>query len=103
MDCPIENRYPSRRLSDAAVAQWIEYWPPKPRVVGSIPASRASTQKPTVCGHFHFRSGESQQFGSRGVSMGFACKRIRGPQEVGDPRQPRQLSGNGAHAGQGLT
>ena len=27
-------------LSVAAVAQWIEYWPPKPRVVGSIPASR---------------------------------------------------------------
>ena len=26
----------------AAVAQWIEYWPPKPRVVGSIPASRAN-------------------------------------------------------------
>ena len=26
----------------AAVAQWIEYWPPKPRVVGSIPASRAT-------------------------------------------------------------
>jgi hypothetical protein len=26
--------------SKAAVAQWIEYWPPKPRVVGSIPASR---------------------------------------------------------------
>ena len=26
----------------AAVAQWIEYWPPKPRVAGSIPASRAS-------------------------------------------------------------
>ncbi len=25
---------------NAAVAQWIEYWPPKPRVVGSIPASR---------------------------------------------------------------
>jgi hypothetical protein len=24
----------------AAVAQWIEYWPPKPRVAGSIPASR---------------------------------------------------------------
>jgi hypothetical protein len=42
MDCPIENRYSSRRLSDAAVAQWIEYWPPKPRVVGSIPASRAN-------------------------------------------------------------
>ena len=40
MDCPIENRYPSRRFPDAAVAQWIEYWPPKPRVVGSIPASR---------------------------------------------------------------
>ena len=30
--------YPDR----AAVAQWIEYWPPKPRVAGSIPASRAS-------------------------------------------------------------
>ena len=28
----------------AAVAQWIEYWPPKPRVVGSIPASRTSNQ-----------------------------------------------------------
>jgi uncharacterized protein len=26
----------------AAVAQWIEYWPPKPRVVGSIPASRTT-------------------------------------------------------------
>ncbi len=26
---------------NAAVAQWIEYWPPKPRVAGSIPASRA--------------------------------------------------------------
>ena len=25
----------------ATVAQWIEYWPPKPGVVGSIPASRA--------------------------------------------------------------
>ena len=30
--------------SVAAVAQWIEYWPPKPRVVGSIPASRTSFQ-----------------------------------------------------------
>ncbi len=28
------------RRDHAAVAQWIEYWPPKPRVVGSIPASR---------------------------------------------------------------
>jgi proline iminopeptidase len=27
-------------MQNAAVAQWIEYWPPKPRVVGSIPASR---------------------------------------------------------------
>ena len=50
MDCPIENRYPSRRFSDAAVAQWIEYWPPKPRVVGSIPASRANTQGPPCVG-----------------------------------------------------
>ena len=30
-----------QRLPQAAVAQWIEYRPPKPRVVGSIPASRA--------------------------------------------------------------
>lgn len=30
------------QFSSAAVAQWIEYWPPKPRVVGSIPASRTS-------------------------------------------------------------
>jgi hypothetical protein len=29
-------------FSVAAVAQWIEYWPPKPRVVGSIPASRTN-------------------------------------------------------------
>ena len=29
-------------FSFAAVAQWIEYWPPKPRVVGSIPASRTN-------------------------------------------------------------
>ena len=31
-----------RQFSVAAVAQWIEYWPPKPRVVGSIPASRTN-------------------------------------------------------------
>ena len=30
----------------AAVAQWIEYWPPKPRVVGSIPASRTNLTGP---------------------------------------------------------
>jgi hypothetical protein len=50
MDAIAENRYPSWLFSitadvSAAVAQWIEYWPPKPRVVGSIPASRAI--------HFH--------------------------------------------------
>lgn len=35
----------------AAVAQWIEYWPPKPRVVGSIPASRATSipAAPSCC------------------------------------------------------
>ena len=27
----------------ALVAQWIEYWPPKPGVVGSIPAERATS------------------------------------------------------------
>jgi hypothetical protein len=32
-------------ISKAAVAQWIEYRPPKPRVVGSIPASRATKQQ----------------------------------------------------------
>ena len=32
---------PLQHSPNAAVAQWIEYWPPKPRVVGSIPASRA--------------------------------------------------------------
>ena len=36
---------------NAAVAQWIEYWPPKPRVVGSIPASR------TIRPHAKARSG----------------------------------------------
>ena len=30
------------KIDIAAVAQWIEYWPPKPRVVGSIPASRTT-------------------------------------------------------------
>src|SRR5437763_8925157 len=34
----------------AAVAQWIEYWPPKPRVVGSIPASRATRFAGRLCG-----------------------------------------------------
>lgn len=40
-------------ISTAAVAQWIEYRPPKPRVVGSIPASRATqrnTKPPNVMG-----------------------------------------------------
>jgi hypothetical protein len=36
--CP-QAHFP-HQISIAAVAQWIEYWPPKPRVVGSIPASR---------------------------------------------------------------
>ena len=36
--------------SDAAVAQWIEYWPPKPRVVGSIPASRTKLKFATLRG-----------------------------------------------------
>jgi hypothetical protein len=42
MDVRAERLYPSAHftISQAAVAQWIEYWPPKPRVVGSIPASR---------------------------------------------------------------
>jgi hypothetical protein len=43
MDGVTEKLYPSphfRHSPYAAVAQWIEYWPPKPRVVGSIPASR---------------------------------------------------------------
>jgi len=31
--------------TNAAVAQWIEYWPPKPRVVGSIPASRTIAKR----------------------------------------------------------
>ncbi len=35
----------NRGFPRAAVAQWIEYWPPKPRVVGSIPASRATNEK----------------------------------------------------------
>lgn len=35
-------------ISIAAVAQWIEYRPPKPRVVGSIPASRASFSLPRL-------------------------------------------------------
>ena len=39
-----------RRTSLAAVAQWIEYWPPKPRVVGSIPASRTKRTFATLRG-----------------------------------------------------
>ena len=47
MDGRDETRYPSGLFAvpRAAVAQWIEYWPPKPRVVGSIPASRAIRPK----------------------------------------------------------
>lgn len=32
-------------LPPAPVAQWIEYWPPKPRVAGSIPAGRTNKTK----------------------------------------------------------
>lgn len=42
MDGRAERLYSSDTSLYAAVAQWIEYWPPKPRVVGSIPASRAT-------------------------------------------------------------
>ena len=31
-------------VSLAPVAQWIEYWPPKPRVAGSIPAGRTKKE-----------------------------------------------------------
>jgi hypothetical protein len=45
-------------FSVAAVAQWIEYWPPKPRVVGSIPASRTSCMtlmtQAELCARFRF-------------------------------------------------
>jgi hypothetical protein len=37
---PCDNARIGLVATPAAVAQWIEYWPPKPRVVGSIPASR---------------------------------------------------------------
>jgi hypothetical protein len=40
---PIWDNAGSPPRKEAAVAQWIEYWPPKPRVVGSIPASRTIT------------------------------------------------------------
>src|SRR6218665_3467923 len=36
----------------AAVAQWIEYWPPKPRVVGSIPASRTTDDESSAIDRF---------------------------------------------------
>ena len=42
--CP-QAHFP-HQISIAAVAQWIEYWPPKPRVVGSIPASRTILDLP---------------------------------------------------------
>ena len=43
-------------ISKAAVAQWIEYWPPKPRVVGSIPASRTTLS----CSSSHRASAETE-------------------------------------------
>ena len=45
MDGAAEKRYAAvsfQKSPRAAVAQWIEYWPPKPRVAGSIPASRTN-------------------------------------------------------------
>lgn len=33
---------PARMRVAAPVAQWIEYWPPKPRAAGSIPAGRTT-------------------------------------------------------------
>jgi hypothetical protein len=56
VDVAAERLYPSAHftISQAAVAQWIEYWPPKPRVVGSIPASRTNHRHcPAVRRKFH--------------------------------------------------
>lgn len=39
-ECAAPTKVQSRPL--APVAQWIECWPPKPEVVGSIPAGRAN-------------------------------------------------------------
>src|SRR5690606_12199344 len=39
--------------SRAAVAQWIEYWPPKPRVAGSIPASRTIFSNKSITRRCH--------------------------------------------------
>ena len=51
----------------AAVAQWIEYWPPKPRVVGSIPASRTinSSLLAIVCCHWNSLSAVWQRIASK--------------------------------------
>ena len=51
--CP-QAHFP-HQISIAAVAQWIEYWPPKPRVVGSIPASRTNRQFFNVSEHLKTR------------------------------------------------
>ncbi len=46
-------------LPDSApVAQGIEYWPPKPRVVGSIPAGRAIATTKQRKGVRHLEGGE---------------------------------------------
>ena len=89
----MEAKHPTLQWKTcAAVAQWIEYWPPKPRVVGSIPASRTKRNFATLRGgvfiwleatyllalrEFRFRGATpSTAYGRefKGVSEGFKTK-----------------------------
>lgn len=76
MDVGSERLYPSHRLLsfNAAVAQWIEYWPPKPRVVGSIPASRAILSLPVP-----FVTSLASSFGRVFLRLEAACHLARMP------------------------
>ena len=65
-------KYPNR----AAVAQWIEYWPPKPRVAGSIPASRASLHSPPQTDHLQPIPATPCTLGSNGMCPASPIKLI---------------------------
>ncbi|GEM_PF-4762875 len=64
--------------TNAAVAQWIEYWPPKPRVVGSIPASRTIAKRSIPDTWFTDRTDHIlNSLGPKGFSTGSTLRKQR--------------------------
>ena len=84
----------------ALVAQWIEYWPPKPGVVGSIPAERTKMHIPRACVSAH-PSGQRPAFARSWRAVGHADgKQAAAEVEAGDQQHEDEAQTHGKRPAQ---